>query len=197
MIRVDIIDSSPVFLIGLSHVLAADGIRVVGARTSPAERMSWLADAMLVDAEALAHMDALGYVNRCSRSMAVLVLSGDPVPEGRRWLDAGAATVLSRRTPGQGIVDAVRTAVAPRGERPYRSMRPDDPPLDQANALSEREEQVLRHISQGLTHSQIATRLGISRHTVDTYVKRVRAKLGAGNKAELTRAALLGRVTET
>jgi len=30
---------------------------------------------------------------------------------------------------------------------------------------------------------------------VDTYVKRIRAKLGVGNKAELTRAALLGRLT--
>ena len=77
---------------------------------------------------------------------------------------------------------AVRTAVAPG--------RPEDPA---PHALSEREEQVLRQISQGLTHHQIATRLGISRNTVDTYVKRIRAKLGAGNKAELTRAALLGR----
>src|SRR3712207_8718729 len=39
----------------------------------------------------------------------------------------------------------------------------------------------------------ISTRLGISRHTVDSYVKRIRAKLGVGNKAELTRVALLGR----
>jgi DNA-binding CsgD family transcriptional regulator len=60
--------------------------------------------------------------------------------------------------------------------------------------LSEREGQVLRQISRGLTHGQIATRLGISPHTVDTYVKRIRAKLGAGNKAELTRAALLGQL---
>lgn len=29
---------------------------------------------------------------------------------------------------------------------------------------------------------------------MDTYVKRIRAKLGVGNKAELTRAALLGRM---
>ena len=60
--------------------------------------------------------------------------------------------------------------------------------------LSEREEQVLRQIARGLTHGQIATRLGISPHTVDTYVKRIRAKLEVGNKAELTRAALLGRL---
>ena len=36
-------------------------------------------------------------------------------------------------------------------------------------------------------------RLGISAHTVDTYVKRIRSKLAVGNKAELTRAAVLGR----
>ena len=60
--------------------------------------------------------------------------------------------------------------------------------------LSEREEQVLRQIAHGLTHGQIATRLGISPHTVDTYVKRIRAKLGVGNKAELTRVALLGHI---
>jgi len=60
--------------------------------------------------------------------------------------------------------------------------------------LSGRELQVLRQISRGLTHGQIATRLGISPHTVDTYVKRIRAKLGVGNKAELTRIALDGRL---
>ena len=40
----------------------------------------------------------------------------------------------------------------------------------------------------------MAARLGISPHTVDTYVKRIRVKLGVGNKAELTRAALLGQL---
>jgi DNA-binding CsgD family transcriptional regulator len=61
---------------------------------------------------------------------------------------------------------------------------------DDASALSGREATVLRFVARGLTHEQIGRRMGISRHTVDTYVKRVRAKLGVGNKAELTRAAL-------
>jgi two-component system, NarL family, invasion response regulator UvrY len=56
--------------------------------------------------------------------------------------------------------------------------------------LSSREQQVLRLIAHGLTHDQAARRLGVSRHTVDTYVKRVRAKLRLGNKAELVRAAM-------
>nr|WP_244984039.1 helix-turn-helix transcriptional regulator [Actinomadura citrea] len=56
--------------------------------------------------------------------------------------------------------------------------------------LSLREQQVLDCIANGYTHGQIARHLGISRHTVDTYVKRIRGKLNLGNKAELTRAAV-------
>ncbi|MGI5203985.1 response regulator transcription factor [Spirillospora sp. CA-108201] len=45
-------------------------------------------------------------------------------------------------------------------------------------------------MADGYTHGQIARHLGISRHAVDTYVKRIRGKLKLGNKAELTRAAV-------
>jgi DNA-binding CsgD family transcriptional regulator len=58
--------------------------------------------------------------------------------------------------------------------------------------LSPREREVLHQVARGLTHGQIASMMGISRHTVDTYVKRIRSKLDLANKAELTRAAVLG-----
>ncbi|MFF8975169.1 LuxR family transcriptional regulator [Streptomyces sp. NPDC014995] len=64
------------------------------------------------------------------------------------------------------------------------------PPLPEGGGLSPREEQVLDFIAAGLTHAQAARRLGISQHTVDTHVKRIRAKLGVGNKAEMVRLAL-------
>ncbi|MGW7427322.1 response regulator transcription factor [Streptomyces sp. NPDC054813] len=56
--------------------------------------------------------------------------------------------------------------------------------------LSPREREVLRFIALGMTHGQVARRIGISSHTVDTYVKRVRSKFSVGNKAELTRIAI-------
>ncbi|GIJ62242.1 response regulator transcription factor [Virgisporangium aurantiacum] len=73
--------------------------------------------------------------------------------------------------------------------------RPADADATGGSVLSAREEQVLTQISCGLTHTQVARRLGISAHTVDTYVKRIRSKLGAGNKAELTRAAVSMRLS--
>jgi DNA-binding NarL/FixJ family response regulator len=56
--------------------------------------------------------------------------------------------------------------------------------------LSARERETLAHIARGLTHTQIATRMRISKATVDTYVARIRAKLKLGNKAELAIAAV-------
>ncbi|HWH00130.1 MAG TPA: helix-turn-helix transcriptional regulator [Pilimelia sp.] len=67
---------------------------------------------------------------------------------------------------------------------------PDPGHLDASQALSGRERQVLGCIANGFTHHQTARKLGISPHTVDTYIKRIRGKLGVGNKAELTRAAV-------
>jgi DNA-binding NarL/FixJ family response regulator len=64
--------------------------------------------------------------------------------------------------------------------------------VDEASmpALSRREGEVLHMIARGLTHQQVARRLQISVHTVDTYVRRIKFKWKLGNKADLTRAAL-------
>lgn len=51
-------------------------------------------------------------------------------------------------------------------------------------ALSPREREVLRMISEGLANKQIAARLGISDHTVKFHVSSVFAKLQASSRAE-------------
>ena len=67
-----------------------------------------------------------------------------------------------------------------------------DPELPSARAcqLSPRQREVLRHFATGLTYDQIARRMGVTRHTVDTYLRRIRDKSGAGSGAELTRLAM-------
>jgi DNA-binding NarL/FixJ family response regulator len=63
--------------------------------------------------------------------------------------------------------------------------------------LAPREAETLRWIALGFTHTQIATRMGLSPATVDTYAKRLRAKLNVSNKAELTRVAIeLGHLAQ-
>ena len=127
---------------------------------------------------------------------AVVVVCPEPPVDTGVYLRAGATAVVSKQDSGQTLVETVRAVAEGFAATRRGDSTADDPTAyqsPQAN-LSDREEQVLRQISRGLTHGQIATRLGISPHTVDTYVKRIRAKLRVGNKAELTRVALLGGV---
>ncbi|MFD7064646.1 response regulator transcription factor [Streptomyces sp. NPDC059906] len=56
--------------------------------------------------------------------------------------------------------------------------------------LARREFETLRWIATGLTHAQVARRMGLTEATVNTYVKRIRRKLRVGNKADLTRKAI-------
>lgn len=56
--------------------------------------------------------------------------------------------------------------------------------------LTPRETETLTLLAQGLTHRQMARRMRLTEETVNTYVKRLRAKLRAANKAELTRKGI-------
>lgn len=51
--------------------------------------------------------------------------------------------------------------------------------------LSRRELEVVQSLAEGLTNQEIATRLGLSQHTVKNYLFRVFDKLGVSNRIEL------------
>lgn len=193
MIRIDVLVSSPIYLVGLVHTLDEAGIKVVATRRSPDDELSWLADAALIDVDVLPAHAQLAPITEAAKSTAVLVLNDAP-SEAATFFRAGASGVIGKRESADRLIHAVREVTA--GARVCPDGWNGPPAVARTEVvdhhLSEREEQVLRQIARGLTHGQIATRLGISPHTVDTYVKRIRAKLGVGNKAELTRAALLG-----
>jgi DNA-binding NarL/FixJ family response regulator len=71
------------------------------------------------------------------------------------------------------------------------------PPRSDPHGLAPREVETLRLIASGLTHSQVAKRMGLSQATINTYAKRIRSKLNVNNKAELTRLAIqLGHLAE-
>ena len=62
--------------------------------------------------------------------------------------------------------------------------------------LTPRERDVLLLLAHGLSHGDIATRLGISRHTVGTHMKHCYRKLGARTAAHaITRALELKLVS--
>jgi len=66
----------------------------------------------------------------------------------------------------------------------------DEPAPPDRIPLTYRELEVLQGITQGLTHRQVARRIGVTEATIHTYAKRLRRKLDAVNKADLTRRAI-------
>jgi DNA-binding NarL/FixJ family response regulator len=86
---------------------------------------------------------------------------------------------------GVGELAAAIRTVAAGNEGPFPNLDPD--PLQ---ALTPREREVLAQIAAGASNREIAQRLGISIHTVNTHRVHVMDKLGAHDVAALTRLAV-------
>ncbi|GAA3438063.1 helix-turn-helix transcriptional regulator [Kutzneria kofuensis] len=192
---VRILGSDPLFAFGLTELLRTvhefevvpgpDDERWAG----PADAKP--ADVVVVSVRGLPDPVDISAVAPVS-SVLVVSRSTDPA-DAQHWFAAGALGYVHSSASLATILNAVRCVAA--GRRFPEGDGAQIPCPDTADVLSNRERQVLAQISQGRTHYQVARALGISQHTVDTYVKRARKKLQLGNKAELTRAAMAGQLT--
>jgi two-component system, NarL family, nitrate/nitrite response regulator NarL len=103
-------------------------------------------------------------------------------------IGAGAAGYLVKQATGDAFTEAVTTVAA--GGFYLSPQLADIIDAGPPPTLAPREAEALRLIAQGFTQAQTAARMRVSPATVDTYVKRIRHKLGPGNKADLTRRAI-------
>lgn len=186
---IGIAHSKPIFAIGLRTCL--DGMPDTTIITADADISDVFKsiDVLLLDGDLAGNRPSWDGLRKAARRSPVLVLVPDDLDPGCRtdFLDAGAAGCIDCLARPGDIVDQVRAVSMHVGEAAPKV----EPGID---ALSPREITALSYIARGFTHEQTARRMAISRHTVDTYIKRARAKLHLGNKAELTRAVLSGTV---
>jgi DNA-binding NarL/FixJ family response regulator len=115
-------------------------------------------------------------------------------------LEAGAAGYLLKDSAPKNMTDEIRSLHG--GGSPISPMiarqilmrfrhdgnpvaAPAEPAADkQHTALSAREKEVLEYITKGFTSDEISGLMGVSRHTVLTYVRRIYAKLEVNSKTE-------------
>lgn len=119
-----------------------------------------------------------------------------------RSIEAGATGYLLKDTPAPRMVEEIRhlreggSPISPRIARHVLTRLRHEPVMaaPQAGpaatqrppgmALSHREREVLAGITRGFTYDEIAQRMGITRHTVQTFVRRIYAKLEVNSKIE-------------
>lgn len=121
-------------------------------------------------------------------------------------IEAGAHGYLLKDSPAEAMADEIRllhaggSPVSPMIARLILSrLRADSassaelasprPAVRTGVTMSPRETEVLELITKGFTYEEIAQRMGVTRHTVQTFVRRIYAKLEVGSKIEAINAA--------
>jgi len=204
--RILIVDDHPAVREGLAvRISSQAGLEVCGEAADVGDAMKVLAatqpDVAVVDIQ-LKTGDGLDLVKRIkARDESVRVLVWSVYPDklyAERALNAGASGYINKEHTTGRIVEAIRCVA---GGKVYLCEEMAQSLLSQAiggtrdlrespiESLSDREMEVFRLIGQGVSTGQLAERLHLSRHTIDTHRQRIKEKLNLANAAELVQAA--------
>lgn len=207
-VRILLADDHAVLRTGLRLLLGSqDGFSVVGEASTGTETLSLAEelqpDLILLDLSmpALGGLEVLPVLRRLSPEARILILTMHDDPQYlRQALKSGAAGYVLKKAADVELLSAVRAVM--RGEvyvHPAltRVLLEDVLPTPDSaavagswQALSEREQEVLRLVALGYTSAEIAEQLSLSAKTVETYRARGMEKLGLSNRAALVRFVL-------
>jgi len=202
-IKVLIADDHGVVREGLRTLLERNGLQVVGEAASGRETVAQtlalqpqvvLLDIRMPDGDGL---QALAEIKKQNSQIIVLMLTTYTNPGYlARAIAAGAAGYLSKEIDPERIPRAIRAAV--QGDELIdrallnttlaliKAATPQAP-AELSEPLTQREQEVLIHMAQGLDNAAICEQLVISANTLKTHIRHIFAKLDVSDR---TQAAL-------
>jgi DNA-binding NarL/FixJ family response regulator len=151
----------------------ADGLSVIGALGQHSAVLVLTSDDDPQIISAMLHQGARGYLVHGEFEPRDLLRAVHEVAAGRGWLSPIAASVAASmaREQNHGEVGRHRQAERQRQARTHAG-------------LTEREEDVLNLLCQGLSNASIARRLWLTEKTVKNHLNHVFAKLGVRSRTE-------------
>lgn len=201
-IDVLIVDDHAVVRSGLTAFLMAfDDMRLVGEAENGAEAVKRCTelqpDVVLMDmmmpgvngAEATRQIRAV-----CPGTQVIALTSFPEEDLVQQALQAGAISYLLKNVPADGLAEAIRSAqsghstLAP--EATEALIHATKHPAELNRKFTEREQEVLVLLVEGLNNSEIAQKLLVSRSTVRFHVSNILAKLGVSNRAQAVALAV-------
>ena len=204
-IRVLVADDHDLVRTGITRMLAdVDGIEVIGEATTGEEALKLCRElapqVVLMDIK----MPGIGGLE-ATRKMAhqfpdirvVVVTACDDDPFPSRLLKAGAAGFVTKGTPLNDMVQAIRSVavgkryICPQVAQQMALKSYDDEHRENPfDALSERELQICMMVINCEKAQDISDKLHLSPKTVNSYRYRIFEKLGISGDVELTRLAI-------
>lgn len=204
-IRVLIVGESPLARAGLASMLGSQSGLVVAGQSAPDADLesaftAYEPDVLVWDFgwDVAAGLDILADVHDVAPPVLALVNAPDVVSDA---LAQGATAVLPQDTGGDVLAAALAAAayglvVLTPDMLPATALAPSVDMAAPADALTPRELEVLVLVAEGLANKAIASRLGISDHTVKFHINAVMGKLGAQSRTDaVVRATRLGLIT--
>lgn len=138
----------------------------------------------------LSGADATAAIMSFSPGTGIVVLSSfTNSVDMARAISNGARGAQAKESPTEDLVDAIRTvaaggtAISPEIEQ---FIREDPPPT----TLTERQMEILKSVTRGLSNKDIAKQFGISPVSVKKHLTVIFAKLGAATRAEASVIAM-------
>jgi len=195
-IKVLVVDDHPITRAGLTLFLKAHSdLELLGELSSGEEAVAFcedeLPDVVLMDLKlpGIDGVTAMQTIRQSHPEVQVIMLTSYPQPNFvERAVQTGAAGYLIKNISAQELVDAIRAAhqghsvlAQEAAEALVHAMRQQ---TSRDYDLTSREREVLSLLVEGLSNSQIAERLIVSRATVKFHIGRILTKLGVSSRSE-------------
>lgn len=205
MINISIADDHRIFREGLIALLSSQSDFCIVSQSEDGAAalnavQSALPDVLLLDLAmpGLNGLDVLEGLRRREIRCSTLVLSmlGDAASL-RRALALGAKGYVGKDASADELCDAIRK-IAGGGyylhssiaHAAVQAISHGHPVVDLIECLTQREQQVMRLVCNGLTSVEISNKLNLSAKTVDSYRSRLMQKLNVENVAALVKLAM-------
>ncbi len=205
-IRLLLVDDHILFREGLTRLLASEpDMEVVGQCSTSTEALQWLSRSdvhvVLLDFD-LGNEKGSHFISSARDSgyagKILMVTAGMNAMESSIALKMGAAGIVLKHNSPSILANAIRLVA--HGEmwvdqRVIQQMADWFPQGDQQNLprrLTQREDQVLKGVFEGLTNKEIATKIGVSETSVKATLQQLFQKTGVRTRSQLVRIALEG-----
>ncbi len=130
------------------------------------------------------HLGAIGAI------LPILFITGHgDVPMAVRAMREGAVDFLQKPFEDQALLDRIQQSLD-RDAVHRRELRERRGIVERISRLTSREREVMDLVIAGLANKNVASRLGVSRRTVEIHRARVMEKMGATSLAHLVRMAM-------
>ena len=209
--RVLIVDDHAIVRRGIQMLLETDpSIQIVGeaqdCQDAVRKAKSLQPDVILMDL-VMPHgggIEAIEEIKRDSPNLKIIVLTTfADEPRVKGAMQAGADGYLLKDADGDALLQAVHAAqqgampIHPRVAHHLVRNLTKREEMNGSRSLTEREKEILRLVSQGLSNKAIAQDLSLSVGTVKVHVSHILDKLGVSNRTEASMRALqMGLITQ-